>query len=95
MGNCNGSTVDPGLESRLDTLPLTFSQSKKSLPSDSFIVLSINLLSQKLVGDELPSYRWKHSEETKEALLQERYRLLSGFLEKVYEQTGRLDIINF
>ena len=69
MGNCNGSTVDHRLDSRLDALPIGFSKPKNSLPSDSFIVLSINLLSQKLVGDELPSYRWKHSEETKEALL--------------------------
>jgi hypothetical protein len=79
----------------MDNFPLAFPPAKNSLPSDCFIVLSINLLSQKLVGDELPSYRWKHSEETKEALLQERYRILKGFLEGVHEQTGRVDIINF
>jgi len=69
---------------RLDQLPLTFKLTSDQKLSSPLVVLSINILSQKLVGDELPSYIWKNSPEMRVDLIDERCRLMTKFLDKVY-----------
>lgn len=79
-------------------------ESKPSVPLVMFpgqaegdvLVLSLNILSQKLTDGELPSYSWNYKDEgTRSAHFEERLNALTKFLIEIYRSSaGRLDIIN-
>ena len=85
MGNmCSGGSSTDYEAFNYDRVPLRLEMNSKQKLHEPVMVLSINILSQKLIGDELPSYKWKNSEETKTQLLEERYHILTKFLSKAY-----------
>ena len=94
MGNICGSFAESHEASLYDQLPLAFNIAPGQNLAKIFVVLSLNILSQKLVGDELPSYYWKNSPETKNDLLNERLKLMTKFLDDVHKETKAIDIIN-
>jgi hypothetical protein len=62
---------------------------RKHDSKDSLVIISLNILSQKLVDGELPSYKWLYrDDEKRKDYLNERFRLFKKFLEKVKTQTG-------